>query len=99
MLDKNIKDYDASIELLKDRRKQIKYCFLVFYIIGAVMSLGGFVIPYHFSIGVIGTGLAMLIIATWFFIGFLQYGFYIFLINKNMVKATKEKKPDKKVKK
>lgn len=91
MLDRKTKDSDASVELLKDKQKQTKHYFFVFYVIGVFMALSGFVIPYRLAIATIGAGLALLIVATWMFIGYSQYGFYLFLINKNIVKAVKEK--------
>ena len=92
MLDRKTNDSDASVELLEDKQRQAKCYFFVFYIIGASMAIGGYLIPYlHFEIAVIGIGLTFLFVATWIFIWWVQYGFYLFLINKGVVKAEKEK--------
>ncbi len=101
MLDRKTDDFDASVELLEDKQRQAKCYFFAFYIVGACMTIGSNLIPYlHFEIAVMGTGLTLLFVATWIFMGYFQYGFYLFLIHKGVVEAVKEKgNKDKKVNK
>lgn len=89
MLDRKIKDYDASIELLEDREKQAEVWFMLFYVLGAVLVLSPILLTsIYFSIVLIGAGIAFLIIATLILIAYLQLEFYLFLIHKKVVKAT-----------
>ena len=91
MLDRKTEDWDASVELLKDKQKQCKHYFCMFYLIGAVMALSGFIIPHPFSIASIGCGLTLLFVAVLIFMAYLQYEFYLFLIHKNVVKAVNKR--------
>lgn len=94
MLDRDLKASDASIELLEDRKKQLKYIFLFFYITGVVMvmlfwSIG--FIDWRIGEMVAITGIGFMIVATWFMLLHLQLSFYLFLINKKLVDAPKER--------
>ena len=86
MLDRKIKDRDASIELLEDRAKTLKLFFLVFFIIGwSVTWIGVLFVPYKYDEIAIGAGIAVLIFATWFYISLCYYTLLI-AINKDKEK-------------
>jgi len=98
MLDRKTDDFDASVELLEDKQKQVKNMFFLFYIMGACLTVGnGLFLDINLQMILIGVGLSFLFVATWIFIGYMQYNFYLFLINKGLVDAVKVK--DHKVKK
>jgi len=84
MLDRKTKDWDASIELLEDKKKQAKYVWLLFYFIGLVSVMASSMLHAWFTVEifVIGTGLALLILATWFLMIYNQYDLYLFLNHK-----------------
>ena len=94
MLDKNIKDYEASVELLEDRKKTSLWLFMFFYITGAFLGLLPVLygIPLSIAIPSGFAGVVLLIIATWFLIFYRSECHYIFLIKKGVVPA-KEKRP------
>ena len=67
MLDRKVKDIDASIELLEDRAKNSKLSWLVFFITGWIVAGSGlFLVPVKWNATVIGFGICLLIFATWF---------------------------------
>jgi len=74
MLDRKIKDYDASMELLKDRKKTLMIYFYIFLVIGWSLTLGSamFLGSIWDDVGM-GIGIAVLIYATWWYIGILYY--------------------------
>jgi len=66
MLDRKIKDIDAGIEILEDRVKLWKSFFFTFLSIGwASVWLSVCLLPYHLANLGIGTGISLLIFATW----------------------------------
>jgi len=93
MLDRKTEDYDASVELLEDKKKQSKVLWLMFYSIGffSILSSVFFITYPSIELLIIGVGSAFLILATWFLMIFYQYEFYLFLIHKNIVKAVNKR--------
>ena len=89
MLDRKIKDVDASVELLDDRGKRSKIIWCIFFIIGWSAVSGALLIPYKYDEIVIGTGIAFLIFATWFFIDMTYYTTLI------MMRKLNDKKDEK----
>lgn len=95
MLDRKIKDYDASIELLMDRRRTLPAIFLILYTIGLGLIC---VISNFFSTTnddfFFAVGIALLIVATYILMIYLHYCTLIF-IRINILKEeppTQEKK-------
>jgi len=90
MLDRKTEDRDASLELLEDRSKKLKYTWIIFFIIGWTLNLGsGLLAPYKYDEIGMNIGIALLVFATWFFIGFLYYELIIIIKNKMEVKNGK----------
>ena len=84
MLDRKIKDSDASVELLEDRLLMWKIMFVIFFIVGwASVVIGVVIIPYKYDEIIIGVGIAFLIFATWFFNG-MNYYITLIKIEKTM---------------
>lgn len=80
MLDKYIKDRDASVELLVDRTKTAKLLFFFFFIVGWSSTWFSIILlPVKFAVFGIGAGIAFLIFATWFFISMFNYDILIVL--------------------
>ena len=91
MLDKKIEDYDASVELLEDRKKTAKFFMLFFYFIGllGVICFPIIAIVDSWMSGeyVVFISIGLLIIAGFMWKAILQYEFYLFMIKKKLVKA------------
>lgn len=84
MLDRKIKDIDASVELLEDRKKTCKIYWLIFFIIGWSVTWGSVIlVPYKYDEIGFGVGIALLIFATWMYIATYQYNMLIFLNRKD----------------
>jgi len=67
MLDRKIKDVDASIEILENRKKYAKTVFFIFFIIGWILTIVSMTfLPYSLGDIGIGGGICFLIFATWF---------------------------------
>jgi len=95
MLDKNIKDIDASVELLNDRKKQSLYWLLFLYAAGSVSLLVAAVMPpfgFFLSFGALSVGVFCMFVASWFLFIYLHYANYLFMIHKGLVKAIQERK-------
>jgi hypothetical protein len=74
MLEKNIKDRDANIELLEDRCKKWKFIWVIFFITGwSLVWFSVILLPSNIDYLGIGTGICFLIFATWFLIGYFYY--------------------------
>jgi len=89
MLDRKIKDWDAGLELLLDRKKTTKIYFFFFFITGWSITVGSaaFLNTIWDDVG-FGLGIALLILATWYLMIWLNYAV---LIKLEMMKD-KEKK-------
>lgn len=84
MLERNIKDRDASIELLEDRMKFVKHSSLLFFALGwsFVFFSSMIILPSgwnEYRICGIGIGLAFCIFASYFLIGVASYKNFIYL--------------------
>jgi len=95
MLDKKIKDQDASIELLEDRLKTMTDLFFVSLgLSGFFLVLSTILIRFSlfYAFGFLAYGILSLFACLVVWTGFLQYKMYLFMIHKKLVKAEKERK-------
>lgn len=78
MLDRKIKDWDANLELLMDRKTNSKYWFFGYFITGWTIVLFSSVFLNNIwdDIG-LSIGICVLIFATWFFINWSYYDILI----------------------
>jgi len=95
MLDKKIKDQDASIELLEDRLNTLKvFLFISIIFSGLCFLISTLVVSVSissaFTFLVWGILLLFASILSW--TGLLHYKLYLFMIQKKLVKAEKERK-------
>ena len=80
MLDRKIKDVDAGIEILMDRKKLSKIIWCILFIIGwSAVVVGALLFPYKYDEIMMGIGIAFLIFATWFFIDMNYYNTLIMM--------------------
>ena len=80
MLDRKIKDVEASIEILEDRKKHSKTVFFIFFIIGWILTIASMAfLPYSLDDIGIGGGICILIFATWFFMDMNYYNTLIMI--------------------
>jgi protein-S-isoprenylcysteine O-methyltransferase Ste14 len=94
MLDRKMKDYEASVELLEDRKKEADTVFLLFYIIGAIGLLLPAVtlyVSFYLSVMFACLGVLLLIVATWVMIISGRYSTYIFMIKKGLIQAPEKR--------
>ena len=67
MLDRKIKDIDAGVEILEDRKKRSKIFLYIFFMIGwTVAWIGILLLPYKYDEIGIGAGIVLLIIGVCF---------------------------------
>ena len=79
MLDRKIKDIDASVELLKDRKQQQKLLFLLFYTAGILsLGIGLCFIPTIYDDMFFAAGIGGLILGVYFLIIYLFTSILIF---------------------
>ena len=80
MLDRKIKDIDASVELLEDRKKRSKIIWWILSIIGwTVAWISISLLPYKYDEIGIGAGIVLLIVSTWFLIDINYYNTLIMI--------------------
>ena len=94
MLDRKMKDYEASVELLEDRKKTKKDFFIITLLFGAVYLICGLIV----ATVLIGPGIiiccgaiAILILGDMLHREFTYYVNIIFMIKKGLVQ-TKDKR-------
>lgn len=95
MLDRNIKDHEASIELLEDRQKTTKSLMIIFYIFGSSMIAFSPIMiildTIYTSLWLLFIGVTLLIVGCYLWTAYLQYHLILFMIHKKLIKA-KEKR-------
>ena len=69
MLDRKTNNWEAGVELLKDREKFNWYMSIVFFCVGWFLTLfGALVVPYAYDDCFMGVGIAVLVIGIYFII-------------------------------
>ena len=80
MLDRKIKDIDASVELLKDRKQQQKLLFLFFYMAGLIsLTIGLCFMPTIYDDMFFAAGIGGLILGAYFLVIYLHISTLIFI--------------------
>ena len=80
MLDRKIKDTDADVELLEDRKKRSKIIWWIFSMIGwTVAWISILLLPYKYDEIGIGAGIVLLIVSTWFLMDMNYYNTLIMM--------------------
>ncbi len=94
MLDRKMKDYEASVELLEDRKKQRKNLFTIAVLFGTVYLICGLIIATVLAVTgiVICCGaIAILVLSDMIHRDFITYANYIFMIKKGLIQAPEKR--------
>ena len=95
MLDRKKQNWEASIELIEDRKQFCFYSFIVFYPVGGFMIMFSILLPManlaEYVAYLVGAGLFLLVLATWFLIIYHHHQLCLFMIHKNMFKTREPK--------
>jgi len=94
MLDRKMKNYEASVELLEDRKKQSKNLFIIAVLFGTVYLICGLIIATVLVVTgiVICCGaIAIFVLSDMIHRDFITYTNYIFMIKKGLIQAPEKR--------
>jgi len=89
-----MKDYEASVELLEDRKKEQITTFSVTLFFGAIYLICGLVISYVYvgaGIVICCGGIAIFVFADMLHRNIIRYANYIFMIKKGVIHAAEKR--------